>query len=455
MDIDATAPVISRAEMLINAPLEVVWRIQADVCAWPTWRPEVGAARLDGVLAVGSVLGWEEGGLQITSTVQQVEPLRRVVWTGTAQGIQAVHAWRFTPTPTGVLVHTEESWSGAPVSAQAARLQPLLDGALQAWLGHLKRTAERDQTAVKTGSPEVHASSAVILVTGATGQNGRALIEELAKRAARVRAFVRDRTRAQEIALPGVELVEGDFADPDSFAPALDGVEHLFLLIPSSADVERQQRSLVDAATRCGVKHIVKLSQFGADEHASGRFQRYHAAIEQHIRASGIAYTFLRPNLFMQGLLLVRSTIASEGAFYLSAGEARVSVIDVREIARVAARVLTEPGHAGKTYELTGPEALTHADMAARLSEAMDRPVRYVDIPSGVMRQALLGFGLPRWQADGILEDYEHYRRGEAATVTTTVQDITGRRPGTFSDYARDYAAAFGGLAPATSASPV
>jgi len=144
MDIDATAPVITRDEILIDAPLEVVWRLQTDISAWPTWRPEVRTARLDGSLNVGSVFHWEEGGLQIASTVRELAPFRRIVWTGPAQGIEAVHVWQCTSTPAGVLVHTEESWSGAPVSAQAASLQPLLDGAIRAWLTHLKAHAEAE-----------------------------------------------------------------------------------------------------------------------------------------------------------------------------------------------------------------------------------------------------------------------------------------------------------------------
>ncbi len=284
----------------------------------------------------------------------------------------------------------------------------------------------------------------MILITGATGNVGSALIAELSSRGARVRAFVRDCAHAQAIALPGVEIVQGDFAEPETFVPALEGVGALFLLIPSSSKVEAQQRDFVDGARRSGVKHIVKLSQFAADEHAPGRFQRYHAAIERHIRDSEIPYTFLRPNLFMQGLLLLRSTIASEGAFYLSADEATVSVVDVRDIASVAAQVLIEPGHDGKTYDLTGPEALTHAEMADRLSKATGRLIRHVDIPSAAMRQALIGFGMPAWQAYGLVEDYEHYRRGEASVVTTTVRDITGSEPRTFSQFASDFAGAFG-----------
>jgi len=285
----------------------------------------------------------------------------------------------------------------------------------------------------------------MILITGATGNNGSALVKQLSARGVPMRAFVRNLAHAQTVALPGVEMVEGDFAKPETFTRALEGVERLFLLMPSSSDVEVQQRHFVDAAKRSGVKHIVKLSQFAADEHAPGRFQRYHGAVEHYIRDSGIAFTFLRPNLFMQGLLNFRSVIASGGALCLSAGNARVSIVDVRDIASVVVMVLCEPGHEGKTYDITGPQALTHAEMAERLSEALGRRIAYVDIPADAMRQVLLDLNIPSWQAEGLVEDYEHYRRGEAAAITTTVRDITGAEPRTFQQFARDYAAEFGG----------
>lgn len=141
--IDQAAPVISRNEIFINAPLATVWKIQTGVSAWTTWRPTVTAAHFDGELQIGSVFKWEEGGLQITSTVQELLPLRRIVWTGPAQGIAAVHVWEFTPTEQGVRVRTEESWSGDVVSTNAATLKPVLDGALQEWLTRLKATSEQ------------------------------------------------------------------------------------------------------------------------------------------------------------------------------------------------------------------------------------------------------------------------------------------------------------------------
>jgi len=287
----------------------------------------------------------------------------------------------------------------------------------------------------------------MILITGATGNVGIELTRKLFDRGLPVRAFVRDRSRAKAISLPGIELVEGDFARPDTFARALDGVEQLFLLMPSSADVEQRQRNFVDAAKRARVKHVVKLSQFGANAAAAGRFLRYHAGVEHHILKSRIPYTFLRPNLFMQVLLNFRSSIALQGTFYAPAGTARVSVIDVRDVASAAAAVLTNSEHENKTYELTGPEALTHTEMAIELSEVFGRTVNYVDVPPESMLQTLLDLRIPQWQAAGVIEDYDRYRSGEAAGVTSAVRDITQHQPTRFSQFAADYARQFLGKA--------
>jgi uncharacterized protein YbjT (DUF2867 family) len=187
----------------------------------------------------------------------------------------------------------------------------------------------------------------------------------------------------------------------------------------------------------------VKLSQLGAEAHSPVRFLRYHAAVEAALQASGIAYTLLRPNLYMQGLLNFRSTIAAQNAFYAAAGDAKVSAVDVRDIAEVAVAALTESGHEGKIYELTGPQGLTHTEMAELLSNALGRRVTFVDIPPEAMLDALLDVGFPVWQAEGLIEDYTHYRRGEAAAVTSGVRDAIDKAPRSFEEFARDYAAMF------------
>lgn len=172
------------------------------------------------------------------------------------------------------------------------------------------------------------------------------------------------------------------------------------------------------------------------------RFLRYHAAVERKIKDSAIAYTFLRPNLFMQGLLGFRDSIVKQGKFFASIGDAPISAVDVRDIAKVAA-ALTEDGHEGKIYNLTGPEALSHAKMAEKLSASLKREINFVDVPPDAMRAALLGFGFPEWQAEGLIEDYAHYSRGEVAEIASGIVDATGEPPRIFDDFARDYAPAF------------
>jgi uncharacterized protein YbjT (DUF2867 family) len=283
----------------------------------------------------------------------------------------------------------------------------------------------------------------MILVTGATGTNGSEIIKRLAKSGAGVRAMVRKFPDSGTDVLPGVEFVTADFDDPSSIRRALAGVDRAFLATNSSERAEARQLGFVEQARAAGLGHIVYLSQLHAAANSPVRFLRYHAVVEEAIASSGLAFTHLRPNLFMQGLLGFRSSIASEGRFYAPAGNARVSIVDVRDIAAVAAAALTQNGHEGKTYDITGPKALTHAEMASEFTTVLGKPVMFVDTPEAAMHAALLGFGFPEWQADGLVEDYAHYRRGEASGVSSSVQDVTGRLPSSFAAFSRDYTRAF------------
>jgi uncharacterized protein YbjT (DUF2867 family) len=283
-----------------------------------------------------------------------------------------------------------------------------------------------------------------ILITGASGNIGRELTKQLSAQGIRFWAMARSTKAAAPLAtLNGAEIVAGDFNNSASLANVVKDVERAFLLTNSSEQAETQQTQFVDMALQAGVKHIVKLSQWAADKDSPVRFLRYHAAVENRIKDSGIGYTFLRPNLFMQGLLVFRETIVGQGKFFAAAGDAKISAVDVRDIAAVAAAALTEDGHAGKIYDLAGPEALTHHEMAEKLSAALDHDVQYIDVPPEAMLTALLGFGVPQWQADGLVEDYAHYRRGEASEISSGIYDATGMQPRSFDDFAHDYAPAF------------
>jgi uncharacterized protein YbjT (DUF2867 family) len=285
----------------------------------------------------------------------------------------------------------------------------------------------------------------VILVTGATGNTGSPLVSMLEARGVSVRAMIRRPGDDARLDVKSAVPVVADFDDPASLESALDGATRAYLVTPSSAAAENQQVRFAELAARAGVLQIVLLSQWASAEDSPVRFLRYHAAVERRIRELGVGYTFLRPNLFMEGLLGFASTIASDGAFFAPIGAARVSMVDVRDIAAVAAAALAEPGHLGKTYDITGPEALTHGDVAAALSRALGRSVTFSDAPPEAFAEVMSNLGMPSWQVDGTLEDYEHYRRGEAATVSPAVREVTGQAPRDINAFARDYAPAFGG----------
>ncbi len=273
----------------------------------------------------------------------------------------------------------------------------------------------------------------MILVTGATGNVGSALIKELDVLKAPYRAGLR------HAGSMGIDSVAFDFDDPATFGPALTGVEKLFLL--TSGGTEREGPA-VDAAKAAGVRHIVKLSVWGS-EREDFAFGRHHRAIEKRIEASGVPYTFLRPNGFMQNYLTQAETIKGRGAFYLPSRDSRYSLIDVRDVGAVAARILTASGHEGRGYALSGPESLSNGEIAQKLSAATGKPVAYVGVPDDVFRKSLVDAGVPGPYADDYIDLFHYYIAGKGAAVTAEVEQVTGKAPRTFDEFATDFAAQF------------
>ena len=279
-----------------------------------------------------------------------------------------------------------------------------------------------------------------ILITGATGSVGTQLVKKMVDMNVSFRALVRNNDQADLMNnLPQAELVVGDLSDSNSLIQALQGIEKAFLLTNSSEYAEELQLNFVNAAYKAGVKHIVKLSQLAADKNSPVRFLRYHAVVESRIRELGMDYTFLRPNLFMQGLIAFGHSIKYERKFYGSLGNASVRAVDIRDIAGVAARVLTEAGHENKIYTITGKESLTHFQMAEILSRLLETEINYIDLNSEQMHGALTVAGFPDWQIGGLIEDYAHYERREASEVFETVYDITGKPAIGFEQFVHDH----------------
>ena len=291
----------------------------------------------------------------------------------------------------------------------------------------------------------------MILVTGATGTNGIEIVKLLSRSGVRCRALVRNRQKILTFSdLPGVEVVEGDLSRQESLAPALDGVDRALLCSSIGPDLAELQGNFVRAAKKAGVRHIVKFSGMDADPHCEWRFLRWHGIAEKELEDSGLAFTHLQPNQFMQVYLRFQATIASQGKFYAASKHSRVSPVDVRDIAAVALAVLTGTGHEGKKYVITGPEALTYADVADKLSAAIGRKVLYVDVPLEAAKQAILDSGAPEWFAEGQMEQYRFRWQGKQSRVTSTIADVARNKPILFEDFAGDYASYFRGEAPVT-----
>ncbi|HXG64100.1 MAG TPA: SDR family oxidoreductase [Blastocatellia bacterium] len=276
-----------------------------------------------------------------------------------------------------------------------------------------------------------------VLVTGATGTVGSEVVRQLSATDAEIRIAARrptsDNSRAEAVAL--------DLDRPETFGPALDGVDKLFLLPPNLSNGEEINR-FVDAAKQAGVRHIVKLSSLGIDREPQYTFGKLHKAMEQYIEASGVPYTFLRPNFFMQNYLTM-PTIKEQGAIFHSLGDARTSHIDVRDIAAVAVAALTGSEHEGKRYELTGPEALSEYDVAAILSKITGRTINYVVVPEEAVRQSLQDAGTPDALVAGLMDLFAFQKAGHAAFVTSDVENVLGRKPISFEQFARDHVEAF------------
>ena len=287
----------------------------------------------------------------------------------------------------------------------------------------------------------------MILVTGASGTMGRAVLHEVAKEAAKTgenyRAMYRSAAEAAK-APKGTSTVIADFGRKDTLPAALRSVTSVYIVCSPIPQLIELEWNMIDACASAGVGHIVLSSAMGAREDRKS-FPSWHRRVEDKLKSTKISFTILRPNSFHQNVLTYYApSIRSQGAFHASMGNARVSFIDVRDIAVVAANSLAGGEHSGKIYELNGPEALTYSELADKITKHSGRDVQYVDIPADVQRKAMLDRGMPEWQADALLDLQAYYVKGKGGNIDGLLEQLIGRPPITMDQFLDEFTNEFG-----------
>jgi uncharacterized protein YbjT (DUF2867 family) len=294
----------------------------------------------------------------------------------------------------------------------------------------------------------------MVLVTGAGGLSGSAVVREFSRQGVAVRALVRDRSKAAALSgLPNVQLVEGDMARAETLRPVLESVERVLMISSATPQMFDTQCRFVDACKAAGVPHIVK---FSGKESGNGfdaqkfRFTRMHEQVERYLQGSGLAWTHLRPSQFMQVYLREVPSIVGKGLLLLPLEDVKLSPVDIQDIAKIAFAVLTGDGHENRAFDITGPEALSMADIAAAIAETTGKPVRYQNVSPEDRRRTLVAAGLPTFMVDAFDEQAAERRRHPDPRVDLSTHKLFGVQPTTFAEFAKRHAAVFRGEVAAT-----
>ncbi len=275
----------------------------------------------------------------------------------------------------------------------------------------------------------------MICITGAGGTVGSELIRQLASAKVLFRAAYFTSEKAKKAQDNGIDAVVIDYGDPDTLKKAFYGCDRMFLLGPNVPDQTRLELNAVNAAKVSGVKYVVKQSVLGAKKEAFS-LAKVHRPVEKALESSGLAWTFLRPNSFMQNIVTYMiGSIQADSAFYSASGKARISHVDVRDIAAVAVKALTQGGHEGKAYTLTGPESLTYDEVADEISKVVGRRIHHISLPASSLKQGMLDDGLPEEIADRMLDLERYFREDQACFVTDDINHVTGKNSIPLQDY--------------------
>ncbi len=279
----------------------------------------------------------------------------------------------------------------------------------------------------------------MICITGAGGTVGREIVKQLELTKVPYRAAYFSKEKVEAALAKGIDAVIIDYNRPETLRKAFQGCDKLFLLGPNALNQTQLELNAVEAAKAVGVQYIVKQSVMGA-EGEDFSLALIHRPVEKAIESSGMAWTFLRPNSFMQNVVTYMSeTLKAESAFYSASGKAKIAHVDVRDIAAVAVKALTESTHVGKAYTLTGPEAITYDELANELSKVLGRSISHISLSPSDLKHGMLAEGMPEALAERMLDLERYYREDRASRITKDVKQVTGHEPSRFAQYPRDY----------------
>jgi len=279
----------------------------------------------------------------------------------------------------------------------------------------------------------------MILLTGATGKTGSATAIELSNLNVPFRALIRSEEKRAQIEALGGEVIIGSAEDRETIDQAMIGVEKLLIILPNCENQLEMETQLVDSAKIEGVQHIVYMSSVEADEECSSPIPKLHWDTEVYIKNSGMHWTMIKPNFYMQNFIGSSKTIVEQNKFFLPMSEGKTGMIDTRDVGKVIAKVLAEEGHEGQSYQITGPEILSFYDVAEKFSSVLKREVLYIDMPIDAYKNILSQFLTNQWHLDSVIDLFGGIAEGGIEYKTDTFEDLIGTPPRSLEDFIEEH----------------
>ncbi|MAI81984.1 MAG: hypothetical protein CMQ74_04170 [Gammaproteobacteria bacterium] len=275
----------------------------------------------------------------------------------------------------------------------------------------------------------------MILLTGATGKTGSATAKALNEKGITFRALIRNEEKRGDIESLGGEVVIGSIENKEAVDQSMVDVETALILLPNSENQLSLEKQLVDSAKQAGANRVVKMSSIEATPDATSPIPKLHLESEEYIKQSGLSWTMIKPNFYMQNLLASAGTIKDQGKIFLPMGEGKTGMIDTTDVGKVLAKVLSEDGHESMNHEITGPEILSFNEVAEIFSKGLDKQVDYVDVPLAAYKETLGQFLTNQWHLDAVIDLFKGIADGGIEEKTDTYSELMGESPKSLSEF--------------------